>query len=272
MSKKKNKGIIYLVLGFVFILGFSILISNLSPKGQELNDITYSQYKDILEKEGLHFVYLGTPHCGFCEAIEPILKRLQEEENIVFNYLNISTKTDSEYGDIESTADFFREPWGTPTLLAINDKEVINVVSGYREIDDLRDFIKESKGGNTNNYTSQSEFNDVTYSQYKDILEKEGLHFVYVGTPYCGFCEMIEPILEELQEEENIIFNYLNISTMTDSEYEDIESTADFFREPWGTPALLVVKNNEVINTISGYREKEKLRDFIINSKEGEGY
>lgn len=157
-KNKKNKTGLFAILGLVFIIGFSILISNLTaPEVAEVENIefkkvTFTEYESFFNEEnkGLVFVYVGSPACGHCVRIQPLLKTLEEEQQIVFNYLNVSEMTEEEMGKFPSTSKTFEGQWGTPTLLAIvNGKEISNV-SGYREIEELRTFVTNAKSALTN--------------------------------------------------------------------------------------------------------------------------
>ena len=150
---KKNKTGLFIALGLAFIIGFSILISSLTGKeAVKFNNITYNEYAKYWGKEdgGLVFVYVGRPGCSYCVAIKPLLGQIQTEENIVFNYLNTDTMSQANFTDLATTSKTFEGEWGTPTLLAIiNGKEHSNI-AGYREIDDLRAFVKDAKNAMTN--------------------------------------------------------------------------------------------------------------------------
>lgn len=145
---KKNKTSLFIVLGLIFIIGFSMLISNLTGKEEvSFKNINYREYSEFFgeNKKGLVFVYVGRPGCSFCVQIQPLLGKLQTEENIVFNYLNTDTMTNEDFENIASTSKAFEGEWGTPTLVAIVDGKEHSNVGGFREIDDLREFVKTAK-------------------------------------------------------------------------------------------------------------------------------
>jgi predicted bacteriocin transport accessory protein len=146
----KNKTGLYVVIGLVVIIIFSALVSNLTGKEEvvaetQFNNVSYAEYKALFEGDTLEFVYVGRAGCGYCQATVPLLVQIQEEENIVFNYLDTDTMTETDFGDISNTAEVFAGEWGTPTMLAIYNGEVVEVVSGYTEIENLRTFVENSK-------------------------------------------------------------------------------------------------------------------------------
>lgn len=149
MRKKKNNTGLFFIIGFAVIIAFSVLISNLAPKDEEeevvFNKVTYAQYKTLLVGEDLEFVYVGNAGCGYCKMVVPLLGQLQTQYAIVFNYLDTYTMSSDDFVDIQTTAEVFAGgKWGTPTLLAIKNAEVISTVSGYRELDALKEFVEDA--------------------------------------------------------------------------------------------------------------------------------
>lgn len=157
-KKGENKTGLFVVLGLVFIIGFSMLISNLTGTNTtgtndvnqgsiEFKSVTYAEYEKLFGEtnKGLVFVYVGRPACSYCQKIQPLLKQLETEESIVFNYLNTDNMSQEEFGKISSTSPAFAGEWGTPTLLAIIDGKEHSNVNGYREIAELRTFVKTAK-------------------------------------------------------------------------------------------------------------------------------
>lgn len=145
---KKNKTGLFIVLGLLFVIGFSVLVSSLTGKEEvKFNNISYKEYADFYGegKTGLTFVYVGKPDCGYCQQIQPLLGKLQTEEEITFNYLNTDTMSQENFEAIATTSKAFEGKWGTPTLIAIIDGKEHSNVGGYREIEDLRTFVKTAK-------------------------------------------------------------------------------------------------------------------------------
>lgn len=258
MRKKKNRAGLYFVIGLVFIIGFSVLVNNVLPKEEEIefNKINYSQYKELINSDDFQLVYFGNEDCGYCAQIEPILGKIEKEYSIKVNYVDTYTLTEENLSDISTTADVFAGKWGTPTLIAIKDGEVVSTKSGYAEYDVIKQFVSAAMIG-------KIEFNKISYSEYKEILESEELEIVYVGREGCGYCQIFEPILGQIQNDYSIKFNYLDTDTMTQENYEDLATTADVFAGKWGTPTLVAIKEGKVVSTKSGYVEYDVVKDFV---------
>lgn len=265
-KKKKNVGLYYLV-GLILIIALSAIISNTLPKAEEVefNNVSYTEYKELLNSSELEFIYVGHESCGYCQMTVPVLGELQEEYSITFNYLDTDTMTSDDYVDISNTAEVFAGEWGTPTLLAIKDGTVLGTVSGFDEAK-IRSLVSTEMGYPV----EEVEFNNVSYTEYKELLSSSELEFIYVGHDSCGYCQMTVPLLGELQEEYSITFNYLDTDIMTSEDFTDISSTAEVFAGEWGTPTLLAVKDKKVISTVSGYREIEYLKEFVEEAQNTE--
>lgn len=150
-KKIKNKTGLFAVIGLVFIIGFSALISNLTApeeaKEIEFKKVSYTEYEDLFDEKSkdVSFVYVGRPGCSFCVKIQPLLKTVEEEEGIIFNYLNTDTMNEDDFNSLTNTSEAFQSEWGTPTLVAIVEGKAFSYLDGYREIEDIREFVKNAK-------------------------------------------------------------------------------------------------------------------------------
>lgn len=96
------------------------------------------------------------------------------------------------------------------------------------------------------------QINDENF--YKEI-DNEGINLIDFWAPWCGPCKMLAPVLEELEPElENINFMKINID-------ENHEIAAKY--GIMSIPTLLIMKNNEVIEELTGFRSKEDLKEIL---------
>ncbi len=96
----------------------------------------------------------------------------------------------------------------------------------------------------------------------KDNYEKEALKsekpaIVEIFAEWCGKCQQMMPIFEELEEEYGDTYNFLTI---------DVEEASDLVNELGVTsvPTFLFIKKGEIKGTEHGYMPKE---DFIEKIK-----
>lgn len=105
---------------------------------------------------------------------------------------------------------------------------------------------------------------DISYSEYNTMIEEEKSFVLVVSREGCTYCESYAPVIKEVSEEEQIPIYVIDIATFTDEEAEEFNESNSFLkRGKWGTPTTLVLKGKEVIDTLSGYTEKDEVIDFF---------
>ncbi|WKK68364.1 thioredoxin [Brochothrix thermosphacta] len=85
---------------------------------------------------------------------------------------------------------------------------------------------------------------------------KEGLVLVDFWAPWCGPCRMVAPVLDEISEELGDKVKIVKVNV------DDNPDTSKEFGI-MSIPTLLVKQNNDVKETIIGYRPKEELDEVI---------
>ena len=109
-------------------------------------------------------------------------------------------------------------------------------------------------------------FTEITYSEYEEKMNTEAPFLVVVVRDGCGYCEMYEPILEEVAGEYKIPIYYINMSNLSSEEYTALGTSNSYFKKnqgKWWTPATLFMYGESVIDSISGYVEKDEFVDFV---------
>ena len=100
--------------------------------------------------------------------------------------------------------------------------------------------------------SSVYEVSDATFVEET----KEGLVLVDFWAPWCGPCRMVAPVLDEISEELGDKVKIVKVNV------DDNPDTSKEFGI-MSIPTLLVKQNNEVKETIIGYRPKEELDEVI---------
>ena len=109
-------------------------------------------------------------------------------------------------------------------------------------------------------------FTEITYSEYEEKMNTEAPFLVVVVRDGCGYCEMYEPILEEVAGEYKIPIYYINMSNLSSEEYTALGTSNSYFKKnqgKWGTPTTLFMYGKSVIDSISEYVEKDEFVDFV---------
>lgn len=107
-------------------------------------------------------------------------------------------------------------------------------------------------------------FNEITYSEYLEKMEEKVPFLVVIVKDGCGYCEMYEPIVEEVAKEYNVPVNYLNLANLSGEEQTKLNKSNSYLRtKQWGTPTTLFMYKDKVIDSIGQYVDKDELVSFI---------
>lgn len=106
--------------------------------------------------------------------------------------------------------------------------------------------------------------NQITYSQYKEMVDNEDAFVVIIERAGCKYCQMYMPIVEEYVKEKKIAINYIDTDTLTEEEFQELSTKNNYLkRNNWGTPTTLFMLGDRVIAAIGGYVEKSKIEEFF---------
>ncbi|MDD2490120.1 MAG: thioredoxin family protein [Bacilli bacterium] len=121
---------------------------------------------------------------------------------------------------------------------------------------------------NAANWSSNQsgKYSEITYNDYAKIINSEELNIIFVGSVNCGYCQMITPILKQIGEDLNVKINHLELTNLSQQEYELFINSNDYLvNENWGTPLLLFFENGKLVDQFVGYGEYEVIKEFINN-------
>lgn len=85
---------------------------------------------------------------------------------------------------------------------------------------------------------------------------KSGVVLVDFSAQWCGPCKMMEPVLEELSEEMGDSIKFYNADV-------DVERNLAGKFNIMNIPALIVMKDGDVVDTLVGFRPKTSLADEL---------
>ena len=88
---------------------------------------------------------------------------------------------------------------------------------------------------------------------------------MYVGSETCHYCEMYNEAINEFYEEYNTDIYYVNLYAASDEDRTKLYATNEYFQGGWGTPTSMIYYNGEVLEIISGYRDKDSLVEILEN-------
>lgn len=112
--------------------------------------------------------------------------------------------------------------------------------------------------------TGEVGLNQITYSDYKKMVEDGDAFVVVIERAGCGYCQMYMPILEEYAKEKQIAVTYIDTDTLTENEFNELSNTNKYLKKNnWGTPTTLFMLGDKIIDVIGGYVEKDSIDKFF---------
>ena len=104
----------------------------------------------------------------------------------------------------------------------------------------------------------------ITYSEYEELMASKKPFLAIVINDGCHYCEMYEPIVEEVANEYGIPVNYINLAKLSSDEYNSLSNSNSYLRtKNWGTPTTLFMVGDKVIDSIGQYVDKDTFVSFI---------
>lgn len=105
---------------------------------------------------------------------------------------------------------------------------------------------------------------EITYTDYKSMVENGDAFVVIIERTGCSYCQQYMPIMEEVANEKKIAVTYINTDNITQEEMEELSSTNKYLKKnQWGTPTTLFMLGDRIVDSISGYVEKDSIEEFF---------
>lgn len=100
----------------------------------------------------------------------------------------------------------------------------------------------------------------ITDAMFQETIRQEGLVIVEFWAPWCSYCKLLEPILQELSEE---FAGEVNIATINVETNTEVSAELNVM----SLPAMFFYKNGAVVGTVTGFVPKPTLVDAIHQLK-----
>ena len=126
---------------------------------------------------------------------------------------------------------------------------------------------------NTNTEYDVSEFNEVSYEDFKKLIKSEGTHVIYFGRSTCGWCVKFIPNMKEVQKTYNFKHDYLDVSKIYDyannkmlnqTAYNEIIAIDQFFKDGFlTTPMIAIFKDGKYVDGSLGYMDVDTYKTLL---------
>lgn len=145
----------YILIGLVLVIVIGAMFSSKGTKAQDeikfplklsgevgANQISYSDYKEMVDNNENFIVIIERTGCGYCQMYMPIVEEVANDKKIAITYIDTDTLTQEEYNSLSTENDYLKKHrWGTPTTLFMQGSRVIDSIDGYVEKDSFVSFL-----------------------------------------------------------------------------------------------------------------------------------
>lgn len=109
-----------------------------------LNEITYDEYKTMVENGDAFVVVIEREGCYYCQQYMPLLEDYVKKNKIAVTFINTDNLNADEYQELSSTNNYLKKnKWGTPTTLFMLGSRVVDAIGGYVETESIEKFFKD---------------------------------------------------------------------------------------------------------------------------------
>lgn len=114
-------------------------------------------------------------------------------------------------------------------------------------------------------------FNEVSLSEYLELIKEDQKNIILVARPTCTYCEAFTPILKQAMDDMDLTINYIDTDKFSNDDWDTFYASLSYLNEnEWGTPLTLIVQNGEVVDVNQGYVELDTIKTFFSNNGFGE--
>jgi len=87
-------------------------------------------------------------------------------------------------------------------------------------------------------------YSEINYDEYSSLIDEKSDFVLYIGSANCSHCQSFKPTLERIIQNYQLDVKYIDISTLTNKEYEVLKNKTKL----QGTPTVVFV-NDGVVQT-----------------------
>ena len=109
----------------------------------------------------------------------------------------------------------------------------------------------------------KGEFAQIDVDTYLAYLAGADAKLIMVARPTCSYCQIAEPIVQKIIHDYNVEISYLNTDNFEGDDQVNFINSAETFKEGFGTPMLLLVKDGGIVDTIDGLTDTAHYVDFL---------
>lgn len=149
------------------------------------------------------------------------------------------------------------------SYLASEIKSDKNTSSSKTTTSDNNNTSTDSDNSSSISEDKKAELNSIDIDEYLSLKKGSDKSIIYISRPTCHYCQQEDPIMKNIVYETKITVNYLNTDELDDDGNTKLIKSDDYFSEGYGTPLILVVQKNKIVDKIEGLTSKEDIMSFF---------
>ena len=108
---------------------------------------------------------------------------------------------------------------------------------------------------------AESKKSEEMYNRFEAAYNGSENKLVYIGSETCGYCQLLNPSLIDMQERYDFDYVYIDASKINTSYMSKILEKLNL--TSIGTPYLAIVSNGKIVDTQNGYADYDKTFEFL---------
>ena len=112
---------------------------------------------------------------------------------------------------------------------------------------------------------TESKASEKMYNDFEAAFNGSENKLVYIGSSTCGYCQLLNPSLEDMKERYQFDYLYIDAAEISSGYLKKILAKLEL--SSLGTPYLAVVSNGKVVDTQNGYSDYDITFEFLQDNK-----
>lgn len=150
-------------------------------------------------------------------------------------------------------------------VVAIVVSGIISVKNDSEELSNDGDEIYNNAQAESSSVKEdeKGDFIQIDINQYLEMYNGSEKQIILIARPTCHYCQIAEPILQNLVYEYKLNINYLNTDNLEADDQQTLLNSDEYFSNGLGTPTLVVVGEGKVHDAVDGLTDKAHYKEFF---------
>ena len=123
-------------------------------------------------------------------------------------------------------------------------------------------FSRASIESNNVKEEEKKDFNDIDVDTYLAVAHREDKNLVLVGRNGCQYCQIAEPIIQNIMYKYNLDVYYVSTDYFDEESYTKFSNSNELLKS-FATPLFMVVANDEILDYEQGLLDTNSYLDFL---------